>query len=270
MSELELDGGRIVVHHWENDDPRYVALIAHGYGEHARRYDHVADRLVASGAVVYAPDHHGHGRSQGERALVTGVDVLSDDLHRVRELAQREHPGLPVVLIGHSMGGLIATYYAQRRGEGLSSLVLSAPAIGRNPEIEALITMDPLPDVPIDPGVLSRDPEVGRAYAEDPLVYHGPFKRTTLEAFGAALQAVAAGGKLGPYPVLWIHGAEDQLVPIEGTWEMLALLRGDRFEDKVYEGARHEVFNETNRDEVIGDVVAFIERSLPGAVGRLQ
>jgi len=167
-----------------------MGLRAPGYGEHARRYDHLAERLVNDGAVVYAPDHFGHGRSQGERALVSDVDQLSTDLGRVRELAASEHPGLPLVLIGHSMGGLIATYYAQRHGDGLAALVISAPAIGRNPDIEALIEMDPLPDVPIDPDVLSRDPAVGRAYAEDPLVYHGPFRRETLQAFGAALQAV--------------------------------------------------------------------------------
>ncbi len=265
--ELELDGGRIVVHVWDDeavgaDGQRYIALLAHGYGEHARRYDHVAQKLVEAGAVVYAPDHFGHGRSQGERALVADVDQLSDDLGRVEALARDRHPDLPVVLIGHSMGGLISTHYAQRHGDGLAALVLSGPAIGRNPDIEALIEMDPLPDVPIDPAVLSRDPSVGRAYAEDPLVYHGPFRRETLQAFGAALEAIAAGGKLGPYPVLWIHGAEDQLVPLAGTRETIEQIRGERFEEQIYAGARHEVFNETNRDEVIADVVAFIERAL--------
>jgi len=260
--ELELDGGRIVVHLWENDAARYIALIAHGYGEHARRYDHVAERLLADGAVVYAPDHQGHGRSQGERALVADTEQLSSDLELVQELARGQHPGLPVVLIGHSMGGLIATHFAQTRGEHLSALVLSGPAIGANPAIEMLIGMDPLPDVPIDPQVLSRDPQVVRAYAKDPLVYHGPFKRETLQSFGRALEQIAAGGPLGPYPVLWIHGAEDQLVPIEGTRQAIEALRGDRFEQRVYEGARHEIFNETNRDEVIDDVVAFIGRAL--------
>jgi alpha-beta hydrolase superfamily lysophospholipase len=261
--ELELDGGRIVVHVWEHESARFIALIAHGYGEHARRYDHLAERLRAAGAAVYAPDHYGHGRSQGERALVGDIEQLSDDLGRVEALAREQHPGLPVVLIGHSMGGLIATYYAQRHGQRLSALVLSGPAIGRNPEIEALAQMDPIPPVPIDPQVLSRDPSVGEAYAADPLVYHGPFKRQTLQAFGAALQAVAAGGPLDPYPVLWIHGSEDRLVPIEGTRETIELIGGERLEERIYDGARHEVFNETNRDEVIGDVVEFIERAIP-------
>jgi alpha-beta hydrolase superfamily lysophospholipase len=260
--ELELDGGRIVVHVWGNDFARYVALIAHGYGEHARRYDHVAARLVSSGAVVYAPDHYGHGRSQGDRALVTDVARLSDDLDEVRELAEGEHPGLPVVLIGHSLGGLIATYYAQRAGGRLAALVLSAPAIGANPALQILVEMDPFPDIPIAPEALSRDPEVGRVYAEDPLVYHGPFRRQTVQAIGAAIAAVAEGGRLGPYPVLWVHGAEDQLVPLQDAREAIGRIRGEHLEQHIYDGAWHEVFNETNQDAVLDDVVTFIERSL--------
>lgn len=262
QTEVELDSGRIVVHVWENPEPSYLALISHGYGEHARRYDHVAERLVGSGAVVYAPDHFGHGRSQGQRALVRDIGQLSADLGSVLELARSAHPELPIVLIGHSMGGLIAAFFAQRHGDDLAALVLSGPAIGRNPDIEGLLGMDPIPDVPIDPEVLSRDPSVGRAYADDPLVYHGPFRRETLEAFGEALRAVQAGGKLGSLPTLWIHGSEDRLVPILGVRETMALIGGDRLEEHVYAGSRHEVFNETNRDEVLDDVVAFIERSL--------
>ena len=90
VDSTELDGGRVMVHVWPNPDARYIALLSHGYGEHARRYDHVAGRLVDSGAVVYAPDHMGHGRSQGERALVTDVSQLSHDLHQVEQRARGE------------------------------------------------------------------------------------------------------------------------------------------------------------------------------------
>src|SRR5438874_1310342 len=180
-ADFEIKGtqGRVAVRCWPNADARYIALIAHGYGEHIGRYEHVAERLVAHGATVYGPDHLGHGRSEGERALIADIDDIVTDLHAVAERSRADHPGLPVVLIGHSMGGIIASAYAQRHRDELAALVLSGPAIGGNPAFEGLLALDPIPDVPIDPEILSRDPEVGRRYAEDELVWHGPFKRPT-------------------------------------------------------------------------------------------
>jgi alpha-beta hydrolase superfamily lysophospholipase len=252
------------IHRWTADEPRCIVLIAHGYGEHAGRYSHVAEHLVdALDAAVWAPDHRGHGRTEeGERALVDDGEALTSDLHDVSDQARAEHPGLPVVLIGHSMGGLIATRYAQRYGDELSALVLSGPAIGGNPAFAQLLALDPIPDVPIDPAVLSRDPAVGEAYAADELVYHGPFARQTLEQLFAAVERVGGGGDLGNLPTLWIHGSDDQLVPLEVTREMIERIRGSNLQEHIYEGARHEVFNETNRDEVLADVTAFLREAL--------
>ena len=161
----QFDGvaGQIHVTTWSGAvDPRFVALLAHGYGEHAGRYDHVAAMLVGLGAAVYAPDHLGHGRSAGERALVDDIETLVDDLHTVADRARAEHPGLPVVLVGHSMGGLIAARFAQRYLDELTALVLSGPIVGGNPALGMLLELDPIPEIPIDPAVLSRDPAVGR------------------------------------------------------------------------------------------------------------
>ena len=262
-SELAGARGRVVVHEWHGEgEPRFVALISHGYGEHARRYDHVAERLVAEGAAVYAPDHLGHGRSDGERALITEGEDLSSDLHLVAESARAAHPGLPLVLIGHSMGGLIATRYVQRHPGAVDVLVLSGPAIGGAPQLEMLLGMDPIPEVPIDPAVLSRDPAVGQAYADDPLVWHGPFKRATLQSLVTAVKAVSEGPSLGALPTFYVHGADDALVPVAATRPAIEHIRGERLEEKLYPGARHEVFNETNQDEVIDDVLAFVNRNL--------
>jgi alpha-beta hydrolase superfamily lysophospholipase len=257
---LELDGtrGRIALHRWENSDPRFVVVLAHGYGEHAGRYAHVAERLVAEGAVVYAPDHLGHGRSEGERALIEDFEDVLSDFESVERLARSEHPDVAVVLIGHSMGGVIATRYVQTRSPDLRALVLSGPVIGGNSAIEGLLGMDPIPEIPIDPAVLSRDPDVGRAYAEDELVYHGAFKKPTLEALFGAIRAIADGPGLNSLPLLWIHGEEDALAPLAETRPAVERIRGDDFEQHVYPGAQHEVFNETNRAEVIDDVVAFV------------
>jgi alpha-beta hydrolase superfamily lysophospholipase len=255
--------GALALVDWPLEDPRRVVVIAHGYGEHIGRYEHVAEALREHGAAVSGLDHHGHGSSEGEAALVEDFGDLLSDLDLVVDRAAATHPGVPLILLGHSLGGLIATRYAQTRGDKLTGLVISAPVIGGNPEIEALLGMDPIPDVPIPPEALSRDPEVGRAYAADPLVYHGPFKRQTLEAMFGAVRDVAAGPSLGALPTLWIHGEHDGLAPLAPTREAIAHVRGEELEEHVYAGAMHEVLNETDKAEVLADVNAFLARIAP-------
>jgi alpha-beta hydrolase superfamily lysophospholipase len=261
-TELQGRRGRIVVHRWSSTAPRFVALVAHGYGEHAVRYAHVAERLAAEGAIVFAPDFQGHGHSDGDRAHFESVDDLVDELASVYEASRNARAGMPVVLIGHSLGGLIATRFVQREQPDLAALVLSGPVVGGNPQVEALLGMDPMPEVPIDPSILSRDPAIGQAYAGDELVYHGGFHRETLEAIFAAVRTVATGPGFGALPTLWIHGEGDVLAPLDATGEAMKHLRGSNIEEHVYPGAQHEVLNEINKDQVIDDVLRFLRRAL--------
>ena len=252
--------GEIVARSWGDPGgaPTFVVLLSHGYGEHIGRYDRVAEVLVAAGAALYAVDHLGHGRSAGERALVSDVEDVVTDLQTLAATARSEWPDLPVVLIGHSMGGLIAARYAQRYAEQLTALVLSGPLIGDWPAAKQLLALEEIPDLPLDISTLSRDPEVGRAYSEDPLVWHGPFKRTTLEALDRAIDAVNSGPTLETLPLLWLHGEQDPLVPIEGSRPGVQHLRGEVFAERAYAGAKHEIFNETNADEVLADLTAWL------------
>jgi alpha-beta hydrolase superfamily lysophospholipase len=167
-----------------------------------------------------------------------------------------------VVLIGHSLGGLIATRFVQRDQPELTALVLSGPFVGGNPQVEALLTMDPMPEIPIDPSILSRDPAVGQAYASDELVYHGPFHRETLSATFAAVRKVGADRNFGDLPTLWIHGEGDVLAPLAETKVAMEHLRGSKFEEQIYPGAQHEILNETNKDEVLSDMINFLDRVL--------
>jgi alpha-beta hydrolase superfamily lysophospholipase len=257
--------GELTARTWPRPAARYVALLCHGYGEHIGRYEHVAGALVRHGAVVHGVDHLGHGRSAGERVLVADYEQVVNDFH---ELATRvRDAGLPTVLIGHSMGGMIAARYSQRYGHELAALVLSGPVLGRWDVASALLAQDEIPDTPIDPDTLSRDPEVGKAYVDDPLVWHGRFQRTTLQSLVACLDRIRADGPLGALPTLWLHGGDDQLVPVDATREGIEALRGVVFEERVYPGARHEIFNETTKDEVLADVTAFLDRTLGGRVG---
>ncbi|CBG68404.1 putative lipase [Streptomyces scabiei 87.22] len=234
----------------------------HGYGEHIGRYEHVADALVRHGAAVFGPDHMGHGRSAGERVLIEDFEDVVTDVRAVEVLARDAYPGLPVVLIGHSMGGLIAARYAQRYGAGLAAVVLSGPLIGIWEPLRALLAAPEVPKVPLDPKLLSRDMAVGAAYANDPLVWHGPFKRPTLEAIHRGLETISKGGPVGALPLLWLHGDDDRIVPLSGSRTGIEEFRGAEWTERIYPGARHEVLNETNKGEVLADVKAFVDAAL--------
>ncbi|MGW2823914.1 alpha/beta fold hydrolase [Streptomyces sp. NPDC001443] len=256
--------GRVVVREWPHERPRYLALLAHGYGEHIGRYEGVAAALVAHGAAVLGPDHQGHGRSAGERVLIEDFEDVVDDVRAVAALAVAAHPDLPLVVVGHSMGGLVAARYAQRHGGTVAALVLSGPVIGawRTPSL--LLAHDEIPDVPVSPAALSRDPAVGVAYTADPLVWHGPMKRPTVEAFVRTLETVAEGGDVGRLPLLWLHGTDDRLVPLAGSRTGVERLSGGSLVQRIYPGARHEVFHETNRAEALTDLVHFLDGVLTG------
>ena len=247
---------------WPIDTPRYAAVLVHGYGEHIGRYEYVADFLNRHGAAVYGLDHVGHGRSAGERVVITDYDQVVADVRQVVLRARAEHPGLPVVLIGHSMGGMIAARYAQLHGEDLRLLVLSGPVIGSWEPVTSLLELDEIPFEPIDVSTLSRDAEIGRVYADDPLVWHGPFKRELVAALDTCLKRINAGPKLESLPLLWVHGEADTLVPLEPSRAGVAAIRGADYTEHRYPQARHEVFNETNKDEVLGDVARFIDDHL--------
>ncbi len=257
MIESNVPGhaGELAVRTWPNLEADWLAVVVHGYGEHSGRYGHVAEALVEAGALVVAADHVGHGRSDGERALITDFDGVVADVGATVSSAASD---LPTVLIGHGEGGLVAARYAQ--SHPLAALVLSAPVLGTWEGLDRLGAEGP--GDPLDPEALSRDPEVGRKYASDPLVWHGPYKRETLQALERALDEVNYGPALEHLPTLWLHGDADEVVPLADTRTGTDRLRGLLFEERVYPGARHEVFNETNSAEVLADVVAFVRRVL--------
>jgi alpha-beta hydrolase superfamily lysophospholipase len=262
---VSVPSGTLVVHIWApSGPPEAVVLLAHGYAEHAVRYSYVAERLTELNALVVAPDQRGHGLSPGDRGLMSDLDDYADDLAAIAALIQAEHPRVPQVLVGHSMGGNIAARFVQlHRGSPLRALVLSGPVLGGNPHVFALADHDPIPDEPVNPDVLSRDSSVGVAFAADPLVYHGPYLRATIGAYRESVARIAAHGTFGTQPTLWIHGEDDELAPLDLTRSAIERIKGPHFQEIVYPGARHEIFNEINREEVIADLLAFLAKALP-------
>jgi acylglycerol lipase len=248
--------------------PIRVAVIAHGLAEHSGRYERLAGRLVEHGFAVYALDHRGHGHSPGRRANIQRFDLVVEDLHMMIRRASAENPGLPLSLIGHSMGGAIALACALRHPQSQRQLVLSAPALSAGDDVSALqvvvvrLLSALLPNVgalTLPAEALSRDPEVVRAYEQDPLVYRGPIPARTLAELFKAMRSFPESAPRLELPVLVLHGTGDTLVPLAAVEGVLALLGPVDKTVHRYKGLYHEVFNEPERDRVIGDLLDWLD-----------
>jgi alpha-beta hydrolase superfamily lysophospholipase len=252
--------GRVFYRRWDpEEDPLRIVLIVHGYAEHSGRYGHVAARLTRRGAVVYAEEHIGHGRSDGERALITDFRHVVDDIHTLAGMARRDHPALPLVLVGHSMGGLLAARFAQTWPAEVAGVVFCGAVIGDWAWAREVLSRPELPYIAFDPGALSRDPAVGGAYATDPLVFHGQYKRGLLEAEVVALDHFQEDINRVTMPVLFLHGSDDPFVPYQRSLQAVREMPSEDVTVHVFKGARHEVLNEANRDEVIGQLADWID-----------
>jgi acylglycerol lipase len=247
------------------DPPSAIVTIAHGGAEHSGRYAWTAEQLNARGHAVYAIDHRGHGRSGGPRAYVDRIDNAVADLHTLTDLVRERHPGLPLVLLGHSMGGLISLSYALRYQNELAGLVLSAPlaVLEANPAarvfVRALSAVVPrLPIYKIDGTTVSRDPEVVRAYNEDPLNHRGMLPARTVGEIAATVATNAPRLPELKLPILTVYGSGDRLVDDAGSKLVDERSASDDSTLIAYEGLYHEVLNEPERDLVIADVAGWI------------
>jgi alpha-beta hydrolase superfamily lysophospholipase len=271
-AEFHFDGGRgrLFGRRWEGPAPRREVVLVHGYGEHSGRYEHVGRFLAERGARVHAYDHQGHGRSSGPRCHVRRFADFLDDLERVVERARRAGRELPVYVIGHSMGGLVACAWARERRPDVAGLVVSAPALaapgGPSP---ALLRLLPLAsriaprlalDSELDPQGLSRDPAVVEAYLADPLVHLRMTLSLARELFAAMARTAGGGAELG-LPALMLHGADDPICSPDASRRFAEAAPDCRY--RSYPRLRHEIFNEPERDEVLADVQAWIEEREP-------
>ncbi len=270
-------GLRIFWQAWlPESEPRAVIVIAHGASEHSDRYAHVAARLVGEGYAVYAIEHRGHGRSEGPRALLDRLDRAVADLDVVVARATAEHPGLPVFLLGHSMGGTIALSYTIDHQDRLEGLMLSGPlaALEAAPAhmrvaARVLSALAPgLPLVELDPGQVSRDPAVVAAYVEDPLVHHGKLPvRTISELAGAIDRFPREVGRI-TLPTLIMYGTADGLCPTAGSVMLAENIGATDLTVRPYEGLYHEILNEPEQDRVLDDMCAWLSARAAAVASR--
>jgi alpha-beta hydrolase superfamily lysophospholipase len=265
-------GVRIVYDIWTPDiAPRGVVVLSHGLGEHARRYDHVAARFGQDGLITYALDHRGHGRSGGKRVLVKNISEYTGDFGTLVGIATKEHPGLPRIVLGHSMGGGIVFAYGVERPDDYDLMVLSGPAVAAQTAVSPLLLLvakvlgaiaPGLPVQELDSSAISRDPAVVNAYDTDPLVHHGKVPAGIARALLMVGETMPQRAPALTAPLLVVHGSEDRLIPVEGSRQLVEVVGSSDVELKVYPGLYHEVFNEPERNQVLDDVVSWINARL--------
>jgi alpha-beta hydrolase superfamily lysophospholipase len=235
--------------------------------EHSERYDWVARWLVVRGYSVHAFDQRGHGSSEGPRNHAPSFETLLDDLLVFLSLVQREEPGLPLILLGHSLGGLEVAGLLALHQPNVAAAVLSGPALLLESPVGpiglalgALVSRF-LPRIRvstgIDPNGLSRDPGVVEAYVNDPRIDTRITMRLAAEVLSAS-QWVRGSAHRIQVPVLIVHGDADPLCRVEGSRQFQAGLETPGCELRTYPGLLHEVLNEPEREEILRDMHAWI------------
>jgi alpha-beta hydrolase superfamily lysophospholipase len=257
----------IYYHYWEPDaQPRALILLVHGAGEHCARYEHFARYLTDHGYAVAALDHPGHGRSTGTPGHVERFDDYMETLRTFHQQVTSDFSGVPQILLGHSMGGLISSLYLLQHQQDFIGCILSGPAIKTDIEpgvlqmylIRFLSTVLPRAGVlQLDATGVSRDPAEVEKYVNDPLVFHGKMSaRKVSELFKAMHHIQAEAGKI-TLPMLLLHGGEDAMAAAEGSRFLYSRISSTDKTLKIYPGLYHEIFNEPEQEEVFADVLAW-------------
>jgi alpha-beta hydrolase superfamily lysophospholipase len=278
----DAQGVEITFYEWPVAEPRAVVQIAHGLGEHAMRYNHVAASLNRAGYSVYADDHRGHGQTGKrmiERAEIKrmgnlgkgGMSATVAQVFELSELIRGELPNLSLFLLGHSWGSMLAQKILNQNSDSYAGAVLSgstlmlpgiAPTSGFNKK------WDKTPNKSTKEW-LSRDESVGRAFMNDPLC----FPETAIEVFGitnvAGLLSLPSKKIAADFPVLLIAGSEDPLGAERGNMMLAKAFTRAGLRDItmiIYPEARHEMFNELNKQEVLTDLTNWLNASLEARV----
>ncbi|GMR03108.1 MAG: alpha/beta hydrolase [Acidimicrobiia bacterium] len=262
------DGLELFTRSWTIDDPRYDILIVHGLGEHSGRWADPAAYFNIHGANVYSYDLRGHGRSAGDRVDIERFEEFYDDISEMATQTAAS-TGRPWVLYGHSLGGLQAAgYLINNRDPHPNLAVLSAPAMSALRGIDNVLKVAAsvlgtiAPKVRVSSNItgeqLSRDASVGEAYFADELVETKATTRFGKAVFGEQAKLADRHDTI-TIQTLVIHGADDELVQPAAS---AGLAASDAVERKVYPGLRHEMHNEPEAAQVLGDITDWIDRKL--------
>ena len=243
--------------------PDVILLVVHGLAEHSGRYTNLVNYFVPRGYAVYGFDHRGHGKSEGLRGYVHRFSDYLEDLKIFFNIVRCKHANNKIFLVGHSVGGLIATAYTVSFQHEMDGLILSAPTLKAGSSMSpvhiaiARVLSLLLPKIGItvlDASTISRDKAVVDAYVNDPLVYRGKTRARLGAELINAMQKLPNQMSEIRLPVLIMHGTDDRLCNVEGSLLLYERVSSADKTLKLYEGFYHEIFNEPERDQVFADM----------------
>lgn len=250
---------------------RAVFVIAHGLTEHSDRYLPLVEHFVEKGVCVYALDHEGHGRSEGQRAYIRRFDDYVESLNTLVDIAQKENPGKKVFLIGHSMGGAISVNYLLKYQDKLAGCFLSGAALSVGKVIGPVqqqilkwfsLVLPKTPLIKIEGEAVSRNPEVVEAYENDPLVYRGKATaRLLAEIVKGAKRGLARASEI-TLPMMILHGEDDRLATPDGSEALFDKISSRDKTLIIYPELYHEIFLEDEKYEVFADMEEWLEKHL--------
>ena len=286
LSYKSADGTRIVGYRWEPEDVLANAAVqlTHGMGEHARRYDHVAQALNDAGFVVYAQDHRGHGATGDPAAYGDlgegGWTALVDDIGLLSQKIRADKPGLPLILLGHSMGSFAVQQYLLDHSADVDAVVLTGtaaidllePALDLDAPLDLTSFNAPFEPARTDYDWLSRDEAIVDAYIADPACGFGIDADSAKAMFAGARRLADPAQVAVIRDSLPVYIAVGEADPVNAGLALLTPLT-ERYEAagltdvtvRTYPAARHEILNETNRDEVIAELTTWLDRVADGA-----
>lgn len=266
------DGTRLFYRRWQADSPaRAVCLLVHGLAEHSGRYSRLAEYLAGRRFSVWAPDHRGHGRSEGRRGDCRSFDSFVEDLRRLAGEAAREEPALARLMVGHSLGGLIALAFAARHPQEIRAVAVSSPALRlahpTDPVTAFVVTniAKLLPTVPfrngVNPRVLSHDPEVAAEYVRDPLVHRVLTARCAVALRDAMRDSPRLAAQL-KIPCLILQAGADEICAPQAAEEFARSCSNGLVTFRRYDRLYHEIFNEVEKERVMEDLCQWLESRL--------
>lgn len=259
------DGTKLFYNKEEGENLKAAVVIVHGLAEHSGRYDYVAEKFHDAGFSIYRFDHRGHGQSEGERGYYEDYEDMLKDVNIVVDKAIEENPDKPVFLLGHSMGGFaVSLYGAKYKDKNLAGIITSGGLTHDNNQITKMVEpgLDPYMELSneLGDGVCSVK-EVVEAYVADSLNLKR-YKVGLLYALGDGSAWFKENEKDFSYPVLILHGKDDAIVNIKDSLDFFENNSSKDCQIKIYKGLYHEILNEYAKDEVISDIIGWMDNRI--------